>query len=108
MAVPTFASAGRARFAIKSYSVEHGYPSRRRSLLDDAKFETQKRREAQKLRSQDEEALLEDVSTHSARILLARCPPDPERAVHQDRKMVRRNKVEQTEKTTQTKVPLIA
>ncbi|KAL1425623.1 hypothetical protein MTO96_019046 [Rhipicephalus appendiculatus] len=39
----------------------HGYPSRRRSLLDDAKFETQKRREAQKLRSQDEEALLEDM-----------------------------------------------
>nr|XP_037273227.1 tyrosine 3-monooxygenase-like [Rhipicephalus microplus] len=61
MAMPTFAAASRARFAIKSYSVEHGYPSRRRSLLDDAKFETQKRREAQKLRSQDEEALLEDI-----------------------------------------------
>ncbi|XP_028967899.1 tyrosine 3-monooxygenase [Galendromus occidentalis] len=35
----------RARFAIKSYSVDQGYPSRRRSLVDDAKFETQKKRE---------------------------------------------------------------
>ncbi|XP_077530422.1 tyrosine hydroxylase ple [Haemaphysalis longicornis] len=61
MAAPTLAATSRARFAIKSYSVEHGYPSRRRSLLDDAKFETQKRREAQKLQSQDEDALFEDV-----------------------------------------------
>ncbi|KAJ6219694.1 hypothetical protein RDWZM_005506 [Blomia tropicalis] len=34
------------KFSIKSYSVEHGYPNRRRSLVGDAKFETVKNREA--------------------------------------------------------------
>ncbi|KAG8183468.1 hypothetical protein JTE90_002850 [Oedothorax gibbosus] len=32
--------------SIKSYSIEHGYPSRRRSLVGDAKFETVKNKEA--------------------------------------------------------------
>ncbi|XP_064487618.1 tyrosine 3-monooxygenase-like [Ornithodoros turicata] len=45
--IPHLAATNRAKFAIKSYSVEHGYPSRRRSLVDDAKFETQKNKEAQ-------------------------------------------------------------
>ncbi|KPM03107.1 tyrosine 3-monooxygenase-like protein [Sarcoptes scabiei] len=46
--IESLASANRLerKFAIRSYSVEHGYPSRRRSLVGDAKFETQKNREA--------------------------------------------------------------
>ncbi|CAN7994253.1 unnamed protein product, partial [Ixodes pacificus] len=47
---------------------QHGYPSKRRSLLDDAKFETQKHKEAEEVRrqasrgSQDTiDSLLEDV-----------------------------------------------
>ncbi|CAN7994255.1 unnamed protein product, partial [Ixodes pacificus] len=49
-------------------STQHGYPSKRRSLLDDAKFETQKHKEAEEVRrqasrgSQDTiDSLLEDV-----------------------------------------------
>ncbi|XP_074604948.1 tyrosine hydroxylase ple [Brevipalpus obovatus] len=64
----SIAALSRARFSIKSYSVEHGYPSRRRSLVDDAKFETQKNREArlswlqeQRQSSQDQELSEEEV-----------------------------------------------
>ncbi|GFS43223.1 tyrosine 3-monooxygenase [Trichonephila inaurata madagascariensis] len=48
--------------SIKSYSIEHGYPSRRRSLVGDAKFETVKNKEAketwileQRKKTEDEE-----------------------------------------------------
>ncbi|XP_015781705.1 tyrosine 3-monooxygenase-like [Tetranychus urticae] len=64
----SIAALSRAKFSIKSYSVEHGYPSRRRSLVDDAKFETQKNREArlswlqeQRQNSQDTDLPEEEV-----------------------------------------------
>ncbi|KAG9511033.1 Tyrosine 3-monooxygenase, partial [Fragariocoptes setiger] len=44
----SYASANRARFSVKSYSTECGYPSTTRTLVDDAKFETKKNREARR------------------------------------------------------------
>ncbi|XP_053212477.1 tyrosine 3-monooxygenase-like [Panonychus citri] len=64
----SIAALSRAKFSIKSYSVEHGYPSRRRSLVDDAKFETKKNSEArlswlqeQRQNSQDTDLSEEEV-----------------------------------------------
>jgi len=46
MMLSASATTNRSKFAIKkSYSVENGYPARRRSLVDDAKFETQVNKE---------------------------------------------------------------
>ncbi|KFM74226.1 Tyrosine 3-monooxygenase, partial [Stegodyphus mimosarum] len=54
--------------SIKSYSIEHGYPSRRRSLVGDAKFETVKNKEAKeswileaRKKSEDEDLSEEEV-----------------------------------------------
>ncbi|KAH7644211.1 hypothetical protein DERF_014635 [Dermatophagoides farinae] len=69
----SLASANRLekKFAIRSYSVEHGYPSRRRSLVDDAKFETQKNREAVRSWIEESRSASQDFDLSEEEVIVA-------------------------------------
>ncbi|XP_067123545.1 tyrosine 3-monooxygenase [Centruroides vittatus] len=74
----TSTRSNRARFAIKGYSIEHGYPSRRRSLVDDAKFETQKLKEAKQNWLKEHKNLSEDKELSEEEVFLVSEIPEEE------------------------------
>ncbi|XP_022245144.1 tyrosine 3-monooxygenase-like [Limulus polyphemus] len=68
----------KAKFPIKSYSVEHGYPARRRSLVDDAKFETLKNKEAKQTWLQEQRSVSQDEDLSEEEVFLVTECPDEE------------------------------
>ncbi|XP_043218203.1 tyrosine 3-monooxygenase-like [Amphibalanus amphitrite] len=78
---PTVADANRERFAIKkSYSIENGYPARRRSLVDDAKFETNVNKESRQEWLSHIRQSLDDDTLSEEEVLLAASTPSEETA----------------------------
>ncbi|XP_063885417.1 tyrosine 3-monooxygenase-like [Scylla paramamosain] len=73
------AEVSRERFAInKSYSIENGYPARRRSLVDDAKFESTINKQRQQSWIEEAQRLSRDGDVSEEEVFLVQSPGEPD------------------------------
>ncbi|XP_071534211.1 tyrosine 3-monooxygenase [Panulirus ornatus] len=73
------AELSRERFAInKSYSIENGYPGRRRSLVDDAKFETTINKQQKQSWIEEAQRLSCDGELSEEEVFLVQSPCEPD------------------------------